>query len=85
MARLHLPTGGHVEPGEHPLSAARRETGEEPGIDLVFDIVDEQPLFLTCTTTVGQTGSHVDISLWHVICGNRARHYPLDPVAFDGG
>ena len=26
---LHLPTGGHVEPGEHPLAAARRETREE--------------------------------------------------------
>ncbi|WP_442800075.1 NUDIX domain-containing protein [Nocardia sp. NBC_01730] len=77
--------GGHVEPGEHPLTAARRETGEELGIEPVFDVVGEQPLFLTCTTTVGQSGSHVDISLWHVIRGDRARHYPLDPVEFNGG
>ncbi|NNH71027.1 NUDIX domain-containing protein [Nocardia uniformis] len=85
MAGLHLPMGGHVEPGEHPLTAARREAGEELGIDPVLDVVGEEPLFLTRTTTVGRTAGHVDVSLWHVVRGDRARQYPLDPAEFDGG
>ncbi|MFJ4654520.1 NUDIX domain-containing protein [Nocardia sp. NPDC088792] len=85
MAGLHLPMGGHVEPGEHPLTAARREAGEELGIDPAFDVVGEQPFFLTATTTVGRTAGHVDVSLWHVIRGDRGREYSLDPVEFDGG
>lgn len=38
-AGLWLPPGGHVEPGEHPVEAARREAREELGIERVF--VDE--------------------------------------------
>ncbi|MBF6181811.1 MULTISPECIES: NUDIX domain-containing protein [Nocardia] len=63
-AGLHLPLGGHVEPGEHPLTTASREAAEELGLDPIFDVVDEQPLFLSRTTTVGQTAGHVDFSLW---------------------
>lgn len=85
MAGLHLPMGGHVEPGEHPLAAARREAGEELGIDPVLDVVGEHPLFLTRTTTVGRTAGHIDVSLWHVVRGDRTRRYPLDPAEFDGG
>ncbi|MGW4532535.1 NUDIX domain-containing protein [Nocardia sp. NPDC004340] len=84
MAGLHLPMGGHVEPQEHPLEAARREAGEELGIEPVFDVVGECPLFLTRTTTVGLTAGHVDVSLWFVIRGDRDRGYPLDPSEFDG-
>ncbi|WP_067823734.1 NUDIX domain-containing protein [Nocardia inohanensis] len=85
MAGLHLPMGGHVEPGEHPLTAARREAVEELGVEAVFDVVGEQPFFLTWTTTVGKTAGHVDVSLWYVIRGDRRREYALDPVEFDGG
>ncbi|WP_433590787.1 NUDIX domain-containing protein [Nocardia sp. CA-145437] len=84
MAGLHLPMGGHVEPQEHPLDAARREAGEELGIEPVFDVVGEHPLFLTRTTTVGLTAGHVDVSLWFVIRGDRARTYALDPGEFEG-
>lgn len=84
-AGLHLPMGGHVDPGEHPLTTARRETTEELGITAELTVTSEQPLFLTVTTTVGQTVGHVDISLWYVIRGDSTHQYPLDPTEFDGG
>lgn len=85
MAGLHLPMGGHVEPGEHPLTTARREAAEELGITPDFDVVGEQPLFLTRTTTVGRAAGHIDVSLWYLIRGTRTHQYPLDPTEFDGG
>ena len=33
-AQLWLPTGGHVEPGEHPRATVARELREELGIEL---------------------------------------------------
>lgn len=39
LAGLWLPMGGHVEVGEHPLAAARREAAEELGIEAEFDVV----------------------------------------------
>ncbi|MBL1076922.1 NUDIX domain-containing protein [Nocardia sp. 2] len=83
-AGLFLPMGGHVEPGEHPLAAAQREVREELGIEGSFDVVGERPLFLS-VTAVPFPQPHVDISLWHVIRGNRSHAYSLDPGEFDGG
>lgn len=85
MAGLHLPMGGHVEPGEHPLAAARREAGEELGIDPVFDVVGERPFFLTVTTTVGRTAGHVDVSLWHVIGAVNIRSTLWNSTVGSGG
>lgn len=85
LSGLHLPMGGHVEPGEHPLTTARRESVEELAINPDFDVVGEHPLFLTRTTTVGHTAGHIDVSLWHVIRGARTHQYPLDPTEFNGG
>ncbi len=84
LAGLHLPMGGHVEPGEHPLDAARREAAEELGIEAEFTVIGDRPLFLTVTTTVGTDGGHDDVSLWYVIRGSRHRDYALDPREFDG-
>ncbi|MBF6175304.1 NUDIX domain-containing protein [Nocardia blacklockiae] len=81
---LDLPMGGHVEPGEHPVAAARREAVEELGIEPEFTVVGERPLMLTVTTTVGPY-PHVDVSLWHVIRGDSTREYPLDPAEFAYG
>ncbi|WP_067673107.1 NUDIX domain-containing protein [Nocardia miyunensis] len=85
LAGLHLPMGGHVEPGEDPLVTARREAAEELGVDAEFTVVGDCPLFLTVTQTVGQGLSHTDVSLWYVIRGSRQREYALDPREFDGG
>ncbi|MFE3190680.1 NUDIX domain-containing protein [Nocardia sp. NPDC059240] len=81
---LRLPMGGHVEPGEHPLTAAHREAHEEIGITPTFDIVGEQPLFLTITT-VTKPARHVDVSLWYILRGSQSHPYTLDPGEFDGG
>lgn len=81
LAGLWLPTGGHVDPGEHPLAAARREAVEEIGIRADFTITGTDPLFLTITTTVGQD-SHDDVSLWYLIRGTRSQRYPLDRREF---
>jgi len=65
LARLWLPTGGHVEPGEHPRETVGRESREELGQEARF--VSEGPLFLTVTETVGVTAGHTDVSLWYVV------------------
>ncbi|GCE37851.1 NTP pyrophosphohydrolases including oxidative damage repair enzymes [Rhodococcus wratislaviensis] len=84
-AGLWLPTGGHVEPGEHPTETARRETREELGIDADFDIAGSEPLFLTVTTTVGVDNGHVDVSLWYVVAAHRDTEFTLDPDEFRDG
>jgi 8-oxo-dGTP diphosphatase len=80
-ARLWLPTGGHVEPGEHPRDTVMREAEEELGLDAVF--VLPQPLFVTSTETVGLTAGHVDVSLWYVLRGDRRIVLHWDPAEFN--
>lgn len=75
-AQLWLPTGGHVEPGEHPRDTVLREVREELGFDPAHAI--EAPLMVTCTTTVGLTAGHADVSLWYVIRAPRDQ-----PLAYD--
>lgn len=84
-AGLHLPMGGHVDPGEHPSTTAHREAVEELALTPTFDVIGPHPVFLTWTTTVGLTAGHIDVSLWYVIRGDHTRTYPLDPTEFDGG
>jgi 8-oxo-dGTP diphosphatase len=71
LARLWLPTGGHVEPGEHPYETVRRECVEELGIPAEPDpVYGTSPFFLTVTETkdVPQR-RHTDISFWFVLSG----------------
>jgi ADP-ribose pyrophosphatase YjhB (NUDIX family) len=75
-AELWLPTGGHVEPGEHPKATALREAKEELSIDGKF--LHNNPVFLTITETVGKTAGHTDVSLWYTLRGNRN-----DEISFD--
>lgn len=77
-ARLWLPTGGHVEPGEHPRATVAREILEELGIELEHEL--EPPLMVTCSVTVGLTAGHTDVSLWYVVRGGRQQ-----PIRFDSG
>ena len=76
-ARLWLPAGGHVEPGEHPRLTAARELREELGFDAPHPI--GPPSLLTCSTTVGPTAGHTDVSLWYVV--RVARDQPIVPDA----
>ncbi|WP_069165832.1 NUDIX hydrolase [Nocardia altamirensis] len=82
LAELWLPTGGHVDPGEHPLETARREAAEELGIRAEFTVVGTDPLFLTITPVTDHGGSHEDVSLWYLIRGSRTQLYTLDPGEF---
>ena len=79
-AELWLPTGGHVEPGEHPKTAALREAREELSIEGEF--LYDEPVFLTVTETVGKTAGHTDVSLWYVLQGNRTGSLSFDDSEF---
>ncbi len=79
-AGLWLPTGGHVEPGEHPRSTVAREIQEELGISAAHAI--EAPLMLTCTLTTGNRAGHMDVSFWYVIQGDRRQQLNYDRGEF---
>jgi 8-oxo-dGTP pyrophosphatase MutT (NUDIX family) len=77
---LWLPSGGHVEPGEHPRTTVEREIIEELGISAEF--VFPEPQFITATTTVGQTAGHIDVSLWYLVRGHRSQRLDFDRDEF---
>lgn len=77
---LWLPSGGHVEPDEHPHATVEREAQEELRIAAQFFLPD--PLFLTVTPTVGQTAGHTDVSLWYVLFGDCQQSLDYDRGEF---
>jgi 8-oxo-dGTP pyrophosphatase MutT (NUDIX family) len=79
-AQLWLPAGGHVEPGEHPRLTVLRELQEELGFAASHAI--EAPLMVTCTTTVGISAGHVDVSLWYVVHADRNQSLTFDETEF---
>lgn len=81
-----LPSGGHVEPGEHPVETVGREVVEELGVPAVFSpLTGERPLLLTVTGTVGPPDQrHTDVSLWFVLSGRRDQTLTPDPGEFRG-
>ncbi|MEU3454907.1 NUDIX domain-containing protein [Micromonospora sp. NPDC006766] len=85
-AGMWLPSGGHVEPGEHPAQTVRREVVEELGVPAVFASgFGERPAFLTVTETVGPPEHrHTDVSLWYVLSGSRDQRLVPDPGEFRG-
>ena len=80
-AQLWLPTGGHVEPGEHPRATVLRELMEELGLAPAHEVA--APIMITCTRTVGLTAGHTDISLWYVVNANRDAPLCFDPQEFN--
>ena len=81
-AQLWLPPGGHVEEGEHPRETVVREAIEELGFAPAHEIA--APLMLTCTTTVGLTAGHIDVSLWYVVSATRGQSISYDAQEFNG-
>jgi len=75
-ARLWLPTGGHVEPDEHPRQTVEREIREELGIEPTF--LYDEPLFVTVSETVGLTAGHIDVTLWYAMLADSAA-----PISYD--
>jgi 8-oxo-dGTP diphosphatase len=81
-AQLWLPPGGHVESGEHPRETVARELREELGFAAAHAIA--APLMVTCTTTVGLTSGHVDVSLWYVVEAPRTQIISYDEEELAG-
>ena len=79
-ARLWLPPGGHVEPGEDPGRTAVRELDEELGVAGAA----AEPVFLTVTETVGVDAGHTDVSLWYVATVGRDEPLTVDAGEFAG-
>jgi 8-oxo-dGTP pyrophosphatase MutT (NUDIX family) len=81
---LWLPPGGHVEDGEDPRQAVRREADEELGISAEFHpgLGGESPFFLTVTPTIGPD-SHLDVDLWFALRVGRETRLTPDPREFN--
>lgn len=79
-AQLWLPTGGHVEPDEHPQETIRRELQEELQVEPEF--LQNAPLFLTVTKTQGSVAEHTDITLWYVLRGSWEQDLEYDREEF---
>jgi 8-oxo-dGTP diphosphatase len=79
-AQLWLPTGGHVEPDEHPRETVKREAREELGIEArpLF----AEPLMLSISETQGSQTRHTDVSLWYVLKLSRDQPLTPDPREF---
>ncbi len=80
-ANLWLPTGGHVEPDEHPRNTVIRELFEELGVHAAEEV--GSPVMITCTETVGVTAGHTDVSLWYLVRGRRHQPLNFDADEFD--
>ncbi len=81
-AQLWLPPGGHVEQDEHPRQTVVREIREELGFAPAHEIC--APLMITCTTTVGMSSGHTDVSLWYVVRASRNQSITCDAQEFAG-
>jgi len=80
-AQLWLPSGGHVEPGEHPRTTVTRELFEELGFEATHAI--GPPLLITSSETVGLTAGHTDISLWYLVQAERSQTIKFDEAEFN--
>lgn len=80
-AQRWLPTGGHVEPNEHPRQTALRELQEELGIEANFLL--DHPVLVTSTETVGRTSGHTDVSIWYALKGNSSDEFQIDEAEFN--
>jgi 8-oxo-dGTP diphosphatase len=75
-AGLWLPSGGHVEMGEHPQETVQREVREELNVEA--DFLLHAPFFLT----VSQKAGHTDVSVWFLLKGQSHVDYCFDREEF---
>ena len=75
-----LPTGGHVDPNEHPVSTVKREAREELGVAAQFLI--ERPIIASTISTVGLTAGHTDVCLWYALKAKRSDTFVFDQTEF---
>jgi 8-oxo-dGTP diphosphatase len=80
QAQRWLPSGGHVEPDEHPTNTVIREALEELRFEATF--LFDQPFFLSVSKTVGTTVRHTDVSLWYVLRAENERVFEFDAEEF---
>jgi 8-oxo-dGTP pyrophosphatase MutT (NUDIX family) len=80
-AQKWLPTGGHVEPGEHPKDTVVREANEELGLTATF--LHDNPLLVSSVETVGLTAGHTDVTLWYALKGDMNEALEPDPTEFN--
>ncbi|AXE32592.1 NUDIX hydrolase [Chromobacterium phragmitis] len=76
-AGLWLPTGGHVDPGEHPRDAVARELLEELGVS---GLPVPAASFLTRTEVAGH---HLDVTLWYALSVSRTLPLRYDQTEFN--
>jgi 8-oxo-dGTP pyrophosphatase MutT (NUDIX family) len=81
-AQRWLPTGGHVEPGEHPTTTVERECVEELGITAHLLDGLPNPFFVTVTVTGGLDPGHTDVSLWYILRASADTPLAPDPAEF---
>ena len=77
---LWLPAGGHVEPNETPMEAARRELREELGMEAAF--IADGPVFLSQTELKEQSVCRYHVSFWFLVKGDRHRVPEFDKAEF---
>lgn len=81
-AGLWLPSGGHVEPNEHPKTTVEREIIEE--LNQPANFLLDEPIFITQMITVGKTAGHTDVCLWYVVKGDAQKPIDYDSNEFNG-
>jgi hypothetical protein len=81
--QVWLPTGGHVEPGEHPAATVRHESGgtEYRGCVLASHR-RENPDVCTVAGTARAAGRHMDVALWFVLTCRTSQSLAPDPHEF---
>ena len=80
-AQRWLPSGGHVEPNEHPRTTVQREAVEELGAQA--DFLQAGPVMLSMMETVGTVEKHTDVCFWYLLKGDRSKEIRFDESEFN--
>jgi len=81
-AQLWLPSGGHVDPNEHPKQAAAREAMEELFIEA--DFIQDNPVLMNVAVTQNTNTPHTDVSFWYAIKADSTQNLKYDEREFNG-